>query len=99
MMNFRKIFAAIVIAFAIVGGGWGGIATLNATFVSKAYAETLLLQIKANTKRINNKITEDKIYNLNRKKWDFEDRFGKGCRDCKEIIEQIDKLKRELAEK
>ena len=95
--DFRKTLTAIVSIFVLIGGVWGGIAALNATFATKAFAESLLKQVQANTKRLNIKITEDKIYNLNRTKYDFVIRFGKDCKDCQIIDEQIAKLKRELA--
>ena len=92
-----KPLGTITAGFVVIGGVWGGIAALNATFATKAYAESILKQVQANTKRLNIKITEDKIYNLNRTKYDFVIRFGKDCKDCQIIDEQIAKLKRELA--
>ena len=95
--NFRKIFTAMIVAFALIGGVWGAIAALNATFATKAHADSLLTKINANTKRLEIKIIEDKIYYVNRTKWAFILKFGKECKECLIFDENIAKLKRELA--
>jgi len=97
LKDFRKLLTTVGVVFVLIGGVGGAIGALYATFATKVYAETLLTQIMANTKRLNIKITDDKIYNLQRTVWAFEEKFKKDCEHCKVLNAQLAQLKRELA--